>query len=221
MKLLLTSAGITNKTIEQALANLLGKPFSASHLTYIPTAMHLEKGDKSWVVEDMEHFKNLGFTTFDIIDLAVVGEEIWLPSFQKADVLVFGGGNVKFLLEWMGKSGVKEALPELLRTKVYVGISAGSMVTAHHITLSSSDILYYEETGNLPETEGLGFIDFEIRPHLNSKWFPKVRLPYLEQLAHEAKQPFYAIDDNTALQVVDGEVTVITEGIWKKFNEIA
>jgi len=30
--------------------------------------------------------------------------------------------------------------------------------------------------------------------------------------------PFYAIDDNSAVQVVDGKVEIITEGEWKKFN---
>ena len=218
MRLLLTSSGNTNKSIEKALLDLLGQPFSEAHITFIPTAMHPEKGDKSWVVEDMNNFKKLGFISFDVIDLAVVSKDIWKPSFTQTDVLVFGGGNVKFLLECIDKSGVKGSLPEMLESKVYVGISAGSMVTAKQISLSSSDILYYEETGNIPETEGLGLIDFEIRPHLNSKWFPKVRLPYLEELAHETKRPFYAIDDATAVQVIDGKVEIITEGEWKKFN---
>jgi dipeptidase E len=218
MKLLLTSSGITNSSIEYSLIGLVEKSFGDAHVTFIPTAMHPESGDKSWVVDDMQNFKKLGFASFDVIDLAVVSRNIWLPSFQQADILVFGGWNVKFLIEWIEKSGVKEVLPELLKTKVYVGISAGSMVTATHISLSSSDILYYEETGNLPETAGLGFIDFEIRPHLNSKWFPKVRLPYLEELSKEARSSFYAIDDSTAIQLIDGEVTVITEGEWKKFD---
>lgn len=218
MKLLLTSAGNTNKSIEKALLELLGKPVSESHITFIPTAMHPEKGDKNWVVEDMENFRKLGFETFDVIDLAVVGRDIWVPSFEQADILVFGGGNVKFLLDWIRKSGVEEILPALLTTKVYVGISAGSMITAKHISLTSSSILYYEETGNLEDMKGLGFVDYEIRPHLNSKWFPKVRLDYLDTLRKETNSPLYAIDDQTALQVVDGKTEIISEGEWKLFE---
>jgi dipeptidase E len=66
---------------------------------------------------------------------------------------------------------------------------------------------------------GLGFVDFEIRPHLNSPSFPKVRLDYLEKLARKTPTTFYAIDDASAVQVVDHKVTVISEGVWKRFNE--
>lgn len=209
---------MTNKSIEKALAELVGERFEKLHLTFIPTAANVEKGDKGWVVDDMQHFKKLGFATFDIIDISAVGKDIWLPSLEKADVLVFGGGNVNHLLHWIRKSGLEEILPTLLKTKVYVGISAGSMVTAVDVSLAESGLLYYEETHNFKHVKGLGFVDFEIRPHLNSKWFPKVRLDFLEELAQKTPNIFYAIDDDTALKIVDSDVTVISEGKWKKFN---
>jgi hypothetical protein len=40
MKLLLTSAGISNKTIRNALINLLGKPIAESTALSVPTAMY-------------------------------------------------------------------------------------------------------------------------------------------------------------------------------------
>lgn len=218
MKLLLTSSGNTNKSIEKALLELLGKPFKEAHLTFIPTAANVEKGDKTWLVNDMNNFRVLGFASLDVIDISAVSKDIWLPSFKNADILVFGGGNVNYLLEWINKSGLKRYLPKLLETKVYVGISAGSMVTAKTVSLSSSGILYYEETGNFETTNGLGFVDFEIRPHLNSEVFPKVRVEYLEKLAKETPNTFYAIDDNTAIKVIDDKVSVLSEGEWKKFN---
>ena len=218
MEVLLTSSGITNKSIEKALLELLGKPFEKANLTFIPTAANVEEGDKAWLVDDMNNFRKLNFASFDIIDVSAVTKNIWLPSFQKADVLVFGGGIVYHLLSRIKKSGLEDLLPELLKTKVYVGISAGSMVTAKSISLTSSDILCYEDTGKPRNTKGLGFVDFEIRPHLNSKWFPKVRLDFLEKLAKETPNSFYAIDDNTAVKVVDGKVSIVSEGEWKKFN---
>lgn len=190
MKLLLTSSGITNESIEKEVLELLGKPFKKSHLTFVPTAANIEEGDKSWLVDDMYNFKKLGFSSFDVIDISAVSKDIWLPSFEKADVLVFGGGNVYHLLKWIKKSGLESMLPELLKTKVYVGISAGSMITAKNISLSSAGILYYEKTGNFEKIKGLGFVDFEIKPHLNSKWFPKVRIPFLEKLAKETLNIF-------------------------------
>jgi len=218
VKLLLTSSGNTNKSIEKGLLELLGKPFRKSHITFIPTAANVERGDKSWLVDDMNNFKKLNFASFDIIDISAVSKNIWFPSFEKADILVFGGGNVYHLLKWIKKSGLETLLPELLKTKVYVGISAGSMVTAKNFSLSRSNILYYEKNRSLKNTKGLGFVDFEVRPHLNSKWFPKVRLDFLEKLAKETPNTFYAIDDDTAVKVVDNKVSIISEGKWKKFN---
>lgn len=218
VKLLLTSAGNTNKKIEKTLLELLGKPFSAAKITFIPTAANVETGNKSWLVDDLNNFKKLGFKSFDIVDIAAVSKKIWLPSLKRADILVFGGGNVKYLLDWIRKSGLSKILPDFLKTKVYVGISAGSMVTAKQVSLTSSGILYYEKTGNFENMEGLGYVDFEIRPHLNSKSFPLVRISYLEKLAAKTGNTFYAIDDNSAVKVVDEKVTVVSEGKWKRFN---
>lgn len=218
MRLLLTSEGITNVSIASALLNLLGKPFEKSRVTYIPTAANGEEGDKSWVEVDIHGIRKLGFFSFDVVDISNTPKIIWFPIFEKADALVFGGGNVEYLLTWVKKSGVAAALPQLLQTKVYVGISAGSMATAKNISLSSDRILYYEKTRKFDTVRGLGLVDFEIRPHLNSPSFPKVRLDYLEELSRETPTTFYAIDDASAVQVVDDKVTVISEGVWKKFN---
>mgnify|MGYP001609593775 CR=1 FL=1 len=215
MKLLLTSEGITNASIATALLELLGQPFEKSRATYIPTAANGEKGDKSWVEVDMNGIWKLGFLSFDVVDISIVSKDIWLSSFTKADVLVFGGGNVDYLLTWMKKTGAAAVLPQLLKTKVYVGISAGSMATAKNISLYQ----VYEKTKKFDNVNGLGFVDFEIRPHLNSPSFPKVRLDYLEKISRKTPTTFYAIDDASAVQVVDHKVTVISEGVWKRFNE--
>ena len=218
MRLLLTSSGITNKSIEKALLELLGKPFNKSHLVFIPTAANPEEGNKNWLANDINNFRKLGFASLEIVDISKTPKDEWLSSFENADILVFGGGNVKYLLKWVKKSGLEKILPRLLKTKVYVGISAGSMATANTVSLSSSGILYYEQTGNLESIKGLGFVNFEIRPHLNSKSFPKVKLNYLEKLVKGTSNTFYAIDDNTAIKVVNQKISIISEGEWKKFN---
>lgn len=92
------------------------------------------------------------------------------------------------------------------------------MVTAKNISLATAGILYYEKYGKFRNRKGLGLVDFELRPHLNSEWFPKVRLPFLKKLAEKISYSFYAIDDNTAIQVVNNKVSVVSEGEWKKFN---
>ena len=219
MKLLLTSSGITNKSIEKAFSELVEKPFSKLYLTFIPTAANVEKGDKSWLVEDMYNFKKLGFSAFDVIDISAISRSIWLPSFEKADILVFGGGNTFHLMQHIRESGLAELLPELLKTRVYVGISAGSMVTAPTLLPPATQLFYYpDEVGEYHEENGLELVDFYVRPHLNSKWFPKVNSPNLEKLSKETPNTFYAIDDDTAIKVVDSRISLISEGTWKKFN---
>lgn len=218
MKLLLTSSGNTNKSIENALLELLGKPFTETNLVFVPTAANPERGDKSWLETDIQNFRKLGFHAFDVIDISSEKKEEWLPIFEKADILIFGGGNEEHLIEWIRKTGLDQLLPEFLKTKIYVGISAGSMITAKILSLNDSGRLYYENFNQEDQIEGLGYVDFEIRPHLNSGYFQQVRIDVLEEIASKVDHPFYAIDDDTAIQIIDGEVSVISEGNWKKFN---
>ncbi|MEK7193298.1 MAG: Type 1 glutamine amidotransferase-like domain-containing protein [Patescibacteria group bacterium] len=220
MKLLLTSGGIMNQSMVKALADLLGKPFSEANLAFIPTAANVEVGDKSWLINDLNDMKNLGFKEVDIVDIAALHEEkMWRPRLENADVLVFGGGNSFYLMHWMEKSGLEKFFPELLKTRVYVGISAGSIVTNPGLLTSQSDRNFYgDEAKGYTNTRGLGFVNFHIRPHLNSPYFPNVTQELLEKLAREIQEPLYAIDDQTALKVVDGKLEIITEGEYIVFN---
>ncbi|MDO8487367.1 MAG: peptidase E [Candidatus Curtissbacteria bacterium] len=218
MKLLLTSGGITNGTIKNALADLIGKPFSETSLAFIPTAADVEDHDKSWLVNDLNNCKNLGLKLLDIVDISALSKEQWEPRLQSADILFFGGGNTFHLMYWINKSGLAKKLPGLLKTKVYVGLSAGSMVAGKTISLSDSKKLYYEDIKGYQGEKVLGFVDFQIRPHLNSPHFPDVQEKKLRKLAKNAKEKVYAIDDNMAIKVVDCKVEVVGEGKYLILN---
>lgn len=218
MKLLLTSAGFTNKSIAEAFLKLLNKPFKELNLVFIPTAANVEEGDKDWLITDYMNCKKLGFASIDIVDISAVPQNIWLPRIKKADVLLFGGGNTYYLMSWLKKSGLEEILPELLKTRIYVGISAGSMVATKNLRMSTSQKLYSEKVFPLKDDNGLGFVDFHIRPHFNSKFFPKLITKYIQESAKEITEPVYAIDDDTAIVANDGKIEVVSEGKWQKFN---
>lgn len=166
----------------------------------------------------MDSIRRLKPQTFELIDISKIPKSVWFSSFQKSDVLAFGGGSAEYLLNSLEKSGVKDAFSDLLKTRVYFGSSEGGMVMAKTVSLSKIGLLYWEKTGKFKDREGLGFVDFEIRPHYNRSNFPEVRDENLEKIAKENPAPLYAIDDATAVKVVDGKVTVISEGKWKKFN---
>ncbi|MCK5319932.1 Type 1 glutamine amidotransferase-like domain-containing protein [Candidatus Parcubacteria bacterium] len=218
MKLLLTSAGITNNTIKEELAALCNKKFSECTAIFVPTAANTEAGDKSWLIDNFREFQNLGLKELDIVDISALPREDILARFKSADILIFGGGNTFHLMHSLEKLGLKQEMQELLNTRVYFGISAGSMVSTANLILSDSNRLYSEYTGPVDRIDGLGLVDFHIRPHFNSPHFPDVNSGNLKKIAKDFKEPIYAIDDNTAIMVKDGNIKIVSEGKWEKFN---
>lgn len=219
MKLLLTSSGLTNKSIANALLELTEKKPEETTVVFIPTASNVESGDKDWLITDLINLKNQHFKSIEITDISAVDENVWKPSLERADVLFFEGGNTYHLMRWLHKSGLNELLPQFLEDKVYVGVSAGSMVTSPDLSLKISQTIYEEDLVETKELTGLNFVDFYFLPHLNSKWFPKVRRANVEMVGQEIGKPIYALDDNSALKIIDNTIEVISEGEWFVVNE--
>lgn len=219
MKFLLTSNGLSNESIAKTFFELVGKKPSETTIAFIPTAMNVEKGDKGWVIDDLRNIQKQDVKCIDIVDISALPKEVWLPRLEEAEVLFFSGGNTPHLMRWMNESGLADLLPKLLETKVYVGISAGSMVTNPTLALSSKDDrIYYEEQTGFNVKEGLNFVNLYIRPHYNSKHFPNAREDYIREVIKEQNisVPVYALDDMSALKIVDGTVEVVSEGEWLK-----
>lgn len=220
MKLLLTSNGLSNKSIAKALFDLAGKTAKELNLSFIPTAMNIGDGDKSWFIDDLSNIKKQGFKKIDIVDISALPEKIWRPRLETADILFFSGGNTSHLMRWLDESGLSELLPELLKSRVYAGISAGSIVTNPTIALSSEDKkIYYEEQFGYKEEKALGFVDFYTRPHLNFPHHLHASRKNIGKLAKEFPHTIYALDDNSALKVVDGKVEIVSEGEYLVFNK--
>jgi dipeptidase E len=219
MKLLLTSNGLSNESIAKALFDLVGKPASETAIAFIPTAMNASKSDKSWFIDDLSNIKKQEPKLVDIVDISALPKNVWLPRLESADVLFFSGGNSFHLMRWINESGLAELLPELLKTKVWAGISAGSMVTNPTLALSGKDKkIYYEETFGKVGEAALNLVPFYTRPHFNSPDFPHSTKEYLEELAKEFPDTIYALDDNSALKVVDGKVEIVSEGEYLVLN---
>ncbi len=139
MKLLLTSAGIKNTSIHNALVDLLGKPIAESSALVIPTATYAMGGPASaWRMitgRASAPLCELGWKSLGVLELTAlpsIDEEHWLPTVQETDAMLVGGGDVFYLGYWMQQSGLADLLPSL-HEAVYVGVSGGSMVTAPKI----------------------------------------------------------------------------------------
>src|SRR3990167_2883774 len=198
MKLLLTSGGLTNKSISKALFELVGKKPEDTSLVFIPTASNVEMEDKDWFINDLINIRKQNFKSVCITDISAVPEDIWKPQMEEADILFFEGGNTYHLMRWINKSGLIKILPDLLKTKVYVGLSAGSMVTGPDLVLRLSQIIYGEDAEEEPMA-GLGLVDFHFLPHLNSPYFPARMEENLKEAMKEIKKKTYMLDDQSAL----------------------
>ena len=218
MKLLLTSSGITNKSIENALFELVGKKPEDTSLAFIPTASNVESGDKWWVIKDLVNLQKLNFKQIDIVDISALDEKVWKPRLEESDILFFEGGNSYHLMEWLNKSGLTKLLPELLETRVYVGVSAGSTVVSKDLALNLSQTLYEEDLDKTEEMIGLSYVDFYFLPHMNSEYFNKLRKENVENAIAGMTEKIYAMDDNSALKVVDGVTEIISEGEYLEHN---
>ena len=137
---------------------------------------------------------------------------------EGADVLYFEGGNCYHLMEWINRSGLAGLLPELLKNKVYAGASAGSMVTSKDLALKISQMVYEEDLDKTQDIPGLNFVDFYFLPHLNSPDFEKIREDFIKETVKGMPEKIYALDDNSALKVVNGKVEVISRGKWFMIN---
>jgi dipeptidase E len=220
MKLLLTSAGISNKSIHKALVELLGKPIAEASALFIPTAIYAiangaEISRKVICGSLGDPFCELGWKSLGVLELTAlpsIKQELWLPILQETDALLVGGGDCQYLCYWMQQSGLADLLPSLLHKTVYVGLSAGSMIMTRFGTTYGNHMLPAESD------KSLGLVDFALHPHLDHEWFPDNSLANLEKLAAKLPVPSYAIDDQTAIKVTDGTVEVISEGYWKLFT---
>ena len=220
MKYLLTSGGVKNASIHNALEELLGKPIAESSALYIPTALWAKSIGPVMVARGIrgEHggsMCQLGWKSLGVMELTAlpsIQSDYWVSLVQETDALLVEGGDALYLGYWMRQSGLADLLASLRET-VYVGLSAGSMVMTPRI--GEEFVGWTSPTGS---DETLGLVDFSIFPHLDYPTFPENTLAHAEIWAAKLQAPGYAIDDQTAIQVVDGAVEVISEGHWRLFT---
>jgi dipeptidase E len=221
MRLLLTSAGIKNTSIHDALVDLLGKPIAESSALCIPTASygHAPGGfSGAWRFisghEPRCPMSELGWKSLGVLELTAlpsIDEERWVPLVRQTDVLLVNGGDALYLCHWMRRSGLADLLPSL--ETVWVGLSGGSMVMTPSI---GEDFVSW--TPPIGGDEALGLVEFSIFPHLDHEALPENTMADAERWAAGLTHPAYAIDDETAIKVVDDTVEVVSQGHWKLFT---
>lgn len=218
MKLLLTSGGIKNKSIHDAMVGLLGKPIAESTALIIPTASygHPHGGPPAaWrfiAGQAKTPLSELGWKALGVLELTALpslDRASWVPLVEESDALLVGGGDALYLCHWMRESGLADLLPSL--RAVWVGISGGSMVMAPCI---GEDFIHWTSPAG---DQALGVVDFAIFPHVDHSELPDNSMAEAARWAAGLSVPAYAIDDETAIRVVDGAVDLVSEGHWRHF----
>jgi dipeptidase E len=243
MKLLLTSSGISNKSIQNALVELLGKPVAEANALFVPIGVYPFRGGQYYAWNPISgdaapRMCQLGWKSIGILELSVlpsIDRDMWLPTLAEADALLVWGGDPLFISYWMQQSGLTDLLPSLLDRLVYVGVSAGSIAVASLFAeaysakrscagnpLTSEEIVFSsakgEVSGILVTANGMGLTKFAVIPHFMNKNHFGSTPANAEKWASRIPVPVYAIDDDTAIKVKDGSVEIVSEGEWKLFT---
>jgi len=226
MRFLLTSSGIKNPSIKDTLVELLGKPIEESSALFIPTGIYPFPGGAGMAWQAISGraqspLCELGWKSLGVLELTAlptIREESWVPTLRETDALLVWGGDVLYLCHWMRQSGLANLLPSLSEL-VYVGVSAGSIVVTPYNCDTEFDLEFVPAGSDmvLEADRALGLVDFTLYPHLDRPEMEDASLANIEKWASGIPVPTYAIDDETAIKVIDGTVEIISEGHWKLF----
>ncbi|PIZ47970.1 hypothetical protein COY32_00750 [candidate division WWE3 bacterium CG_4_10_14_0_2_um_filter_41_14] len=213
MNLLLTSAGLSNKTLADTFIRLCPISVEKVSVAFIDTASKVESDD--WFVEkDINILKTIGVKNIKRIDIAKPAKE-WFATLVDAQVCFIEGGNTFYVLHHFKESGLIEEFGKLMSGKLFVGISAGSILATPTIGISTVEPADPNNV-NLTDLTALNMVDFEVSPHTNDE----VSIEGVKAYAKTAKNPVYAIDDNSAVLVENGNVSVVGEGKWEILGKI-
>ncbi|GAB3537367.1 peptidase E [Arthrobacter tecti] len=226
MKHLLTSGGISNPSIEQALVDLLGKPIAEASALIVATGMYPFPGGSRMARDAItgaasSPLAGLGWKSLGVLELTALPtlrDEAWVPEVQETDALLVYGGDVLYLVHWMRESGLAHLLLTL-KDSVYVGVSAGSIAVTPYNCDAEFDREFVPEDSDMGRDaeRALGHVDIALYPHLGNPDMADTTLENIGRWADRIPVPVYAIDDETALRVENGKIDVISEGTWKLF----
>lgn len=203
MKLVLCSEGFHTQNTVEACVKLVGKPREQISVAVINEGYAVEENDKRWVLHNLSCVADNFPGFFDIVNLLALPISEAEERIEKCDVIFVVGGNTDYLMHVFQKTGFDKLLPKLLKTKVYVGSSAGSIVMGKRPSTKE----YLEAFGREKDfgvTSYLEFVELAIRPHMDSSEEPKRREDVLRKTSKGLDFPVYGLRDDAAI-VVNGD----------------
>lgn len=175
MKLFLTSSGFSESNKAEFI-KLLGRDPQGLKVAFIPTASSQDSDLESrnfYLTQAQNSILDLGMT-YEIINLEKQNPNFIVDNLSKFDIVFVDGGNTFYLMNEMNKSGFTEHVREILKDKVYVGVSAGSVVAGPDITLAGWEPGDENNIG-LVNMKGLHLVDFCIMPHWDGRAYEEAK----------------------------------------------
>jgi dipeptidase E len=212
MKLFLTSAGLPKETRKYFL-ELLGKNPHDCTAAFIPTAADMMPKKYSWILDSSKkELTDIGIKTFDI-DLKKETKISLRQKLHGSDIIYVMGGNTFYLMHWVRKSGFDGVVKELLSQKIYLGVSAGSIIVGPEIESASWGSNGDKNTVKIKDKSGLNLVPFSIYPH-----FKKDDLSMLKEETKKLDNPIVALTDKQAIIINGKSIKVVGTGKKVFFN---
>jgi len=166
MKLLLTSAGLSTKTLENTFLSLLTKPPIENKALIMGVHPGIKDFDfDAYIDRNVKMLVKQGLLEKNIDSFKLDDDNP--PSLENIDILWMLGGSEYRHMKWIRKQGLVPEIRKFIENGgLYVGRSAGAIIMGPDV-----DIEHWSNTPNdvgLEDTTGFGYVDFITAPHVDS-----------------------------------------------------
>ena len=154
-KFFLISAGFLNKEISDLFLKELNKKPEDSRIFMVTSAR--TKEEEYYIEESKKELINLGFKDIFVFNL---DRKISMNEVRDFDAIYVCGGNTYYIMKRFKETGLDKIVMELVNQgKIYVGVSAGSIMAGPSIGISGWGIDGDKNDVNLKDLTGFNFTD--------------------------------------------------------------
>jgi dipeptidase E len=200
MRLFLTSSFIDVVSIFESFEN----PEPGKKVAFIPTASLAEE-ISFFVDEGKEVLEKLGLIVNEL-EISTASEDEIKSKLTNSDYIYVAGGNTFFLLQELKKKNAdKIIVDQIVKGKLYIGESAGSIVAAPNIDYSK----HMDDPKKAPELtnyDALNLVDFYTVPHYGCFPFEEETQTIVDTYSSDLK--LITIGNDQAILVDHGNITI-------------